>query len=98
MLNLQTEQTNPGLDHTSTLHNLTDDTFNSINVSITSLPECQTVAGLHTKYLQNVKVDRWLYRYSLLHRHSLHKAHDLTLTKRLTSLGLFSGNLTSNNL
>lgn len=39
-----------------------------------------------------------MYRYSLLHRHSLQKAHDLTLTKRLTSLGFFSGNLTSNNL
>jgi hypothetical protein len=98
LLSLQAEQVNPNLNHTSTLHNLTDNTFNAVNVNITTASECQTIADLHTKYLQNIKVDRWLYRYSLLHRHSLHKAHDLTLTKRLTSLGLFSGNLTSNNL
>jgi len=98
LFSVQSEQVKSLTDNTGLLHNLTDNTFNAINVNITSTPELQTVANLHTNYLNNIKIDRWLYRYSLLHRRSLHRAHDLTLTKRLTSLGFFSGNLTSRNL
>ncbi len=98
LLNLQIEQSDNKTVNSPALHTLSENSFNAINSTITSTNECQTLANLHMNYLQNIKIDRWLYRYSLLHRHSLHKAHDLTLTKRLSSLGFFSGNLTSNNL
>jgi len=98
LLNLQIEQVDQRTINNSMLHTLNENSFNAINNTITSATECQTLANLHMNYLQNIKIDRWLYRYSLLHRHSLHKAHDLTLAKRLSSLGFFSGNLTSNNL
>ena len=97
-LSLQNDLISDEITQPTTLYNVTNNTFNNINVNVTSVPEYQTLVDLHSKYLQNIKIDRWLYRYSLLHRRSLHKAHDITLTKKLTSLGFFSGNLTSNNL
>lgn len=44
------------------------------------------------------KWDRWLYRYSLLHRKSIKTAHKFTLTKRLLNSGIFDLKLNTNNI
>jgi len=58
LLSMQSEQVRLDLENASILHNLTDTTFNALNVNITSVPESQTITSLHTKYMNNVKIDR----------------------------------------
>lgn len=44
------------------------------------------------------KWNRWLYRYSILHRKILKNSHKLTLTKKLINSGFYSNELFSKNL
>ena len=80
------------------LYSMNNYSFRQLTKLSTSQPELRNLSTLYSNYINIARTDRWLYRYSMLHRKSLRKAHDLTLAKRLTSLGFFSESLASNNL
>jgi hypothetical protein len=52
-------------------------------------------------YIKNItnaaKWNRWLYRYSILHRKVLKNSHKLTITKRLFNSGFYSNSLFTRN-
>lgn len=54
-----------------------------------------------TSYTKNqlsaAKWNRWLYRYSILHRRILKNSHKLTVTKRLFQSGFYSDDLSARN-
>jgi len=96
--NLNNESSSREISTGVGLYSMNNHSFRQLTKLSTTQPELKTLSTLHNNYISTARVDRWLYRYSMLHRKSLHKAHNLTLVKRLTSLGFFNASLTSNNL
>lgn len=48
--------------------------------------------------LNSAKWNRWLYRYSILHRKSLKSSHKITLSKRLINSGFYDSKLFNKNI
>lgn len=96
--NLNSESTSREVNVGIGLYSMNNYSFRQLNKLSTTRPELKNLSTLYSNYINVARTDRWLYRYSMLHRKSLHKAHNLTLAKRLTSLGFFNASLASNNL
>lgn len=61
-------------------------------------PELWLLSSGVQNQLEVGKWDRWLYRYSLLHRKVLKNSHKLTITKRLINSGYFSNSQFTQNI
>ena len=48
--------------------------------------------------IENAKKNRWLFKYSILHRKIFKNSHKLTISKKLINSGLYNLNITSKNL
>ena len=48
--------------------------------------------------LSTIRQQRWLYRYNILHRSSIHNSHNLTITKKLINSGFFNSSLLTRNI
>jgi len=66
-----------------------------LSTEVTELNLLNTTAA---NQLSVIKQQRWLYKYSLLHREILKNSHKTTQAKRLISSGFYDSSLTSQNL
>ena len=64
----------------------------------TEIPELNQLNTIVENQLSIIKQQRWLYKYSNLHRESLKGSHKVTQAKRLISSGFYDSSLTSQNL
>ncbi len=67
-------------------------------VLLSSMPNgLQQLQQTLKNHLNTAKWNRWLYRYSLMHRRTLKNAHKLTVTKRLIQSGFYDNKLSLRN-
>ena len=94
----ETENYSSILNSKTGLINLSDFTNNQLNNLIFNSPEANTITYSIRNHLDSIKWDRWLYKYSLLHRKSLKNTTKLTLAKKALHLNFFNSKLTDSNI
>ena len=60
--------------------------------------ESSTISYSIRNHLNSIKWDRWLYKYSLLHRKSLKNTTKLTLTKKTLHLNFYNSKWSDSNI
>lgn len=94
----ETENYSSILNSKTGLINLSDFTNNQLNNLIFNSPEANTITYSIRNHLDSIKWDRWLYKYSLLHRKSLKNTTKITLAKKALHLNFFNSKLTDSNI
>jgi hypothetical protein len=77
--------------------------FNSLNYSkfnafLSRFSELWTVNLSLKNTMNSAKINRWLYRYSILHRKILKNSHKITMSKRLLNSGFYNNRLFTKNI
>lgn len=75
-----------------------DLTFSKLTTFTTKFEELWTVNLYLKNQLNTAKWNRWLYRYSILHRKILKNSHKITITKKLLNSGFYNNTLFSKNI
>jgi hypothetical protein len=75
-------------------------TFNygHLNSFLNEYPELILLTSSLSDQLNAAKWNRWLYRYSILHRKILKNSHKLTLSKHLITSGFYNSSLFTKNI
>lgn len=75
-----------------------DLTFADLNSFISNMNELSILDSAIKNHSKFAKWNRWLYRYSLLHRKTLKNSHKLTLSKKLFNSGMYSSSVFNQNI
>lgn len=77
---------------------LNDFNYGKFSFYITNFEELWTLNSFFKNQLISAKWNRWLYRYSILHRKILKNSHKLTLAKKLLNSGFYDSKIFTNNI
>lgn len=77
---------------------LNNTNFNKLNQQFAQNIELLTINNALSDQLQTFKWNRWLYRYSILHRKLIENSHKITMSKKLISTGFYDSNLMTKNI
>jgi hypothetical protein len=72
--------------------------FENFNFLISNQPSFLNLSSFVKTQTQATKWDRWLYRYSILHRKLIKNSHKITMTKKLLNSGFYDTNLFNKNI
>lgn len=86
------------LKHKDGLFFLNDFNYQKLSYFIFNFNELWALNDSIKNQLNSSKWNRWLYRYSILHRKSLKNAHKITLTKRLINSGFYDSKIFDKNV
>lgn len=75
-----------------------DFSFENLNFMLTRYTQLIQINGNLTDQLNTAKWDRWLYRYSLLHRKIIKNSHKTTMIKKLLNSGFYNNDLFDKNI
>ena len=94
LVNVFNENSNNKLNGTFYISNLHYTNLNLFNLN----SEFSFITNSIGSQVDTLKLVRWLYKYSVLHRKTLKQSHNLTLSKKLISSGFFDSKIMTNNL
>ncbi len=77
---------------------LNDFNYEKFSFYIMNFEELWTLNSFFKNQLISAKWNRWLYRYSILHRKILKNSHKLTLIKKLINSGFYDSKIFNNNI
>ena len=77
---------------------LNDFNYQSFSYFIFNFPELWVLNDFFKNQLNSAKWNRWLYRYSILHRKILKNSHKITLSKKLLNSGFYDSKIFDKNI
>lgn len=77
---------------------LNDFNYNKMSFMLNNFSELWSLNHYTKNQLSTAKWNRWLYRYSILHRKILKNSHKITLSKRLLNSGIFDSKIFDKNI
>jgi hypothetical protein len=90
--------TNPTISTPKGLFYMPDFSTAQLNQVVNSLPELSPLKTSVDNQLTLIRWNRWLYKYSVLHRSSIKAAARITDAKKLLNTGFYDSSLFSRNL
>lgn len=72
--------------------------YNRMSFLLTNFNELWSLNYYMKNQINTAKWNRWLYRYSILHRKILKNSHKITLSKRVLNSGIFDSNVFDKNI
>lgn len=77
---------------------LNDFNYQKLSYFIFNFEELWTLSNYLKNQINSAKWNRWLYRYSILHRKILKNSHKITLAKKLINSGFYDSKLFDKNI
>lgn len=86
------------INHSNNFFFFNNLTFNSFNVLVLKHKELSNLINNFSNQFEIIKINRWLYRFSILHRKIFKNSHKLTITKKLINFNIFNENIFNKNI